>query len=491
MAPRPSWQRHGGTPLWRPLLQPCVPWTEVPASRSHDRRELAVRRAARRSGPRREVIAALVTFAMVSCSGQPPDPGSIGSAQVPQPPGAAAAADRIASEVAAARDGVADFAQYFAEDVAIADAWGCGPVVGRDALIHQLAASRGSTFEELEVEAVYLDPVGAAVVERVAGLDDDLLEIRRYGPDGIVASRLLHPLDPATPSVRRARRRAIAGPNPDPPLAAWGDQDGTIALLVDEPVAACPGVAIVLVEPTPEPGVSTRRFRTVEDLHRCGPGAAAGWWDELDEPPPSDAITGHVWIGTMRVAVRGASAPIDGLLRWASSRFALGGLSPPSLSSVTVASATGRCDGVGGRVEQAGPDRHASLLLCFDRARCPRSWTGCRDVCTDASCEHHRRAARMTVLHELAHSWEASQLDATDREHYLEQTGLTSWLGADVPWHERGGERAAVVIAWGLLDHEVTLARFGSPSCEQLRSEYQLLTGQDPIWGACSSSEVE
>jgi hypothetical protein len=327
------------------------------------------------------------------------------------------------------------------------------------------------------------------LIERVAGLDEVVLEVRRYGPDGVLASRLLHPLDPVDPSVRRAVDQAMPIGGSDPPLAAWGDGDtGTIAVLSAYQEPSCPGLAIVLVEPNRDERAVSRRLRTVEDLRRCGRDHQAGWWDQLDEPPAMDAITGHMWIGTARVAIRGGSAPIDGLLRWAAGRFALGGLAPPPLASVTVASATSRCEGIGGRVERLGRDPHADVLLCFDGSRCPRSWTECRDICTDATCERYRRAARMTVLHELAHVWEAAQLDPVDRERYLQLTGLDNWLSTDVPWHERGGERAADVVAWGLLDHEMTLERFGSPSCEQLRVEYHLLTGQEPTWGACSAT---
>jgi hypothetical protein len=425
---------------------------------------------------RAALVGALLGLALTACAGHPAGRPTVASGPAPEPPGAAAAAERIVAETAAAQEGVADFARYFAEGVVIEDAWGLGPVRGRGQLVQRLAALRGSTFEELAVEAVYVDPAGAALVERVAGLDGVVLEVRRYGPGGVLASWLLHPLEPLDPSVRRAVQQATSSDVSDPPLRAWGDGDGTIAGLLDD--QECPGLAIVLIEPHRGDRAVQRQFRTIENLRRCGRDRQAGWWDELDEPPAMDAITGHVWMGPSRVALRGGSAAIDGLLRWAAGRFALGRLPRPPLASVTVASATRRCEGIGGRVERAGEDGGADLLLCFDG-----------DVCADATCERYRWAARMTVLHELAHVWEAAHLDPVERDRYLEVTGLESWLSAEVPWHERGGERAAEVVAWGLLDREVPLVRLGSPPCERLRDEYHLLTGQEPTWGACSSAD--
>jgi hypothetical protein len=67
------------------------------------------------------------------------------------------------------------------------------------------------------------------------------------------------------------------------------------------------------------------------------------------------------------------------------------------------------------------------------------------------------------MLHELAHIWLESRLDAADRGWYLEPTGLSTWLGAEVIWSERGGERAAEVLMWGLLDVDIPLPKLDTP----------------------------
>jgi hypothetical protein len=90
----------------------------------------------------------------------------------------------------------------------------------------------------------------------------------------------------------------------------------------------------------------------------------------------------------------------------------------------------------------------------------------------------------MTLLHELAHVWEADQLDPADRDRYLERTGLATWMGADTPWSQRGGERSAEVLMWGLLDRDIPLVRFEEPTRQELVTEFRQLTGVEPLAGA-------
>jgi hypothetical protein len=62
--------------------------------------------------------------------------------------------------------------------------------------------------------------------------------------------------------------------------------------------------------------------------------------------------------------------------------------------------------------------------------------------------------------------------DAT-RQAYLNDAGLTSWASPDVDWADRGVERAAWALAWGLLEIPIT-----NPAAfvDELRS-FELLTG--------------
>jgi hypothetical protein len=78
-----------------------------------------------------------------------------------------------------------------------------------------------------------------------------------------------------------------------------------------------------------------------------------------------------------------------------------------------------------------------------------------------------------TLLHELAHAWEYHTMSDATRQAYLNHAGLTSWASPDVNWEDRGIERAAWTVAWGLLETPIT-----NPAAfvDELRS-FQLLTG--------------
>ncbi|MEO6653732.1 MAG: hypothetical protein ABIP17_13860 [Ilumatobacteraceae bacterium] len=72
------------------------------------------------------------------------------------------------------------------------------------------------------------------------------------------------------------------------------------------------------------------------------------------------------------------------------------------------------------------------------------------------------------TLHELGHAWEDLNLDDDDRLVFMQLTGAPTWRSTDVTWRKRGAERAANVIANGLLSlpletvesHTVWFAQF-------------------------------
>ncbi len=72
------------------------------------------------------------------------------------------------------------------------------------------------------------------------------------------------------------------------------------------------------------------------------------------------------------------------------------------------------------------------------------------------------------ALHELGHAWEHFHLDDDDRLVFMQMTGAPTWRSTDVVWRNRGEERAANVIANGLLSlplatvesHTVWFAQF-------------------------------
>jgi hypothetical protein len=378
-------------------------------------------------------------------------------------------------------------------------------------VLRELQASFGPTLDELAHRGVAVDAAGAAVQVRLdrdprfRG-DAELLEVREYGAQGMTRARVLAsaamlrrspvaaspaafaPLD----AVVERRAASLRSDDGEPYRVARIPSTADPAVYLDhavpaavttvaavlEPVepAACPGPVTVVLELDEGRVVHTRRLREPGAVRRCGTdpdegtGPDEGWWRGLPESAAAASTAGEELV-VEGVAVRGATPGMAELVRWGLGRFRAAGLPRPPVAAVTFASATGRCAGIAGTVVD-GPDG-AEVLLCLDAAA----------VCRDPGCETHRWAAKATLVHELAHVWEAAWLEPADRDRYLERTGLRSWMGREVAWAERGGERAAEVLMWGLLDRPVPLVRLGEPSEAALTAEFRALTGVDPVAG--------
>lgn len=89
--------------------------------------------------------------------------------------------------------------------------------------------------------------------------------------------------------------------------------------------------------------------------------------------------------------------------------------------------------------------------------------------------------------HELAHAWEAANLDDETREAFMEQGEYQEWSSRDVPWNQRAMEGVAVVIQQGLGGYPFRSA----PAAEQLEA-FELLTGRaDPRLAAWQSRDQD
>ena len=94
------------------------------------------------------------------------------------------------------------------------------------------------------------------------------------------------------------------------------------------------------------------------------------------------------------------------------------------------------------------------------------------------------RIQEFLFLHELAHAWDRANLSAERRLAFLEQRGLAEWNNLDTDqWHDRGGEHAAEIIAWGLIDRPVGIVRISGTSCVELLAGYVTLVGGPPLHG--------
>lgn len=57
---------------------------------------------------------------------------------------------------------------------------------------------------------------------------------------------------------------------------------------------------------------------------------------------------------------------------------------------------------------------------------------------------------RETVVYEMAHTWLDANLDSPKRTEFLDLRGLAAWNDHSLPWHERGTEHAAEIVAWAV-----------------------------------------
>jgi hypothetical protein len=241
-----------------------------------------------------------------------------------------------------------------------------------------------------------------------------------------------------------------------------------VAFVVEVPALACRSAVVAAVG---EAGLLDER-RFADSSAPCPADSASGSPAQLRIPAPlEEQVTG--WVthpnGSL-IPMFNSTAELENLASWGLSRFAAAGLEPPAVDSFTFAPVE-QCSTLSGIVVE-GPGRSHDLVLCTD------AFAACRPDRT--SCTGFDVSARFGLLHELAHAWLADGLDAPRTEQFLSHRGLQVWRDAAAPWHERGVEHAAEIVAWGLMDEDVPLVRLGDPPCSDLAAGYALVTGTNP-----------
>jgi len=83
-------------------------------------------------------------------------------------------------------------------------------------------------------------------------------------------------------------------------------------------------------------------------------------------------------------------------------------------------------------------------------------------------------AAEYVVTHELAHAWEAANLDDADRQAYVASRGLAAWDSPELSWRERGIEDVAIIVQQNLMAGMVDVT---SPRWTERTEAYRQLTG--------------
>ncbi|MEA3510727.1 MAG: nuclear transport factor 2 family protein [Actinomycetota bacterium] len=170
------------------------------------------------------------------------------------------------------------------------------------------------------------------------------------------------------------------------------------------------------------------------------------------------------------VEVYNASSDQILLVEWAIDRFTANDLVFPDVTQI-VFPPTAACEGgvSGTAVHQ---ERGSSIDVCASAESVSPG--------AETSSFAPTRAARGTILHELAHIWNFDHVTEYRKELFVAARGLDVWIGNGIDWDRRGSEHAAEILMWGLMDDVVPMLRLEQRSCADLTDGYQILTGRIP-----------
>jgi hypothetical protein len=152
-------------------------------------------------------------------------------------------------------------------------------------------------------------------------------------------------------------------------------------------------------------------------------------------------------------------------IEWARDLFADAGLDLPYVD-INFEDDLEACEGNQGTV-RAQDDGSPIIRICVDHDK-------------PAVRETWRRRA---LVHELAHVWEAANVDDATREAFMALRGLTEWNDRTDAWYRRGTEHAAEVVTWSLIDFRWGFANLPDNSCNEMLAGYETLTGLAPLNG--------
>jgi hypothetical protein len=221
-------------------------------------------------------------------------------------------------------------------------------------------------------------------------------------------------------------------------------------------------VAMQLTSPAAMPGldrdaIGTRVTATV--LATSVPAEPDADAAQGAAPPPTSATT------------RLTSAERE-LVATVSAQFALVGLEIPDVE-ITFHEDAEPCRGAEGRFTASGGRRHVAVCVA-DRG-------------TFASDLHRRR----TLTHEFAHAWDHANLDDDRRSGLLAILGATNWNDPSDAWDERGIERFAETLTWGLYDQRRRPVLIDVP-CRELHADFVAITNHDatgPLYSVCTTAD--
>jgi hypothetical protein len=319
----------------------------------------------------------------------------------------------------------------------------------------------------------------ASLYDEQARIDDTLLGLSASGDDIAAVVGSGSGLDPAPLRVVDLPPHG----DEDAPSAIEGSAIYVGAALVDRslPVevhivlqaddgSGCPGLVAVSLDVVDDRIVNERRYHEVAAVRRCRDVAMLqpGWWEDIDVPDPVAfaATAPMVWPERdLTVQIFNGTPEIPAFVRWGLERFEAANLPLPRIRSVTFLVKESSCREYMGLYDPKSGA--AAVILCRTADQ----------TCADAACTTWQLAAQHTLLHEYAHAWMNEHLDETTRDEFLRFAGLARWNDPGDEWGERGMERAADAIAYGLLG----VPEYRATRCQQSLEGFRLLTERDPL----------
>ena len=134
------------------------------------------------------------------------------------------------------------------------------------------------------------------------------------------------------------------------------------------------------------------------------------------------------------------------------------------------------------RFEEAGLELPpVEIHIHSDKSEC-NGLNGYLANTTDGGWIIHSCGVAFTLLHELAHAWDNHSLDDETRAEFLELAQADTWDNPD-NWNLAGGEHAANVVAWALMDERINQTRTRPSDHNSMLDAYSILTdGGEPLW---------
>ena len=162
---------------------------------------------------------------------------------------------------------------------------------------------------------------------------------------------------------------------------------------------------------------------------------------------------------TTRAAAAASELTADDreLVTWVRSRFALVGLDLPDVE-ISFHQETEPCNGHDGIYLDSGG--RPAVRICIPQGK------------TYAA----RLKRQRTLVHELAHAWEQANLDEDQRADLLGILEADDWYAPEAAWEQRGAERFAETIVWGLYDQLRRPTLIDVP-CRELHADFEAMTG--------------